>query len=112
MSDDLFPEPAVALPPMPLAEQVAEDYIATGLSLKAHPGRLLPRAPPRLGAIAQRRAPQRAPACRTSVTVAGLVLIRQRPGTAKGVVFLTLEDETGIANVIVWPKCSSRTAAS
>ncbi|MBE7203278.1 MAG: error-prone DNA polymerase, partial [Parafilimonas terrae] len=36
------------------------------------------------------------------VTVAGLVLIRQRPGTAKGVVFLTLEDETGIANVIVW----------
>jgi error-prone DNA polymerase len=38
------------------------------------------------------------------VTVAGLVLVRQRPGTAKGVIFLTLEDETGIVNVVVWPK--------
>ena len=38
------------------------------------------------------------------ITVAGLVLVRQRPGTAKGVVFLTLEDETDIANIIVWPK--------
>ena len=38
------------------------------------------------------------------VTVAGLVLIRQQPGTAKGVIFMTLEDETGIANIIVWPK--------
>ena len=38
------------------------------------------------------------------VTVAGLVLVRQRPGTAKGVIFITLEDETGIANVVVWSK--------
>ena len=38
------------------------------------------------------------------VTVAGLVLVRQRPGTAKGVIFLTLEDETGVSNVIVWQK--------
>ena len=38
------------------------------------------------------------------ITVAGLVLVRQRPGTSKGVVFMTLEDETGVANIIVWPK--------
>ncbi len=42
------------------------------------------------------------------VTVAGLVLVRQRPGTAKGVIFLTLEDETGIANVVVWQKVYER----
>ena len=45
------------------------------------------------------------------VTVAGLVLVRQRPGTAKGVIFMTLEDETGIANVIVWPKAFERLRA-
>ncbi|MCX7644726.1 MAG: OB-fold nucleic acid binding domain-containing protein [Rhodobacteraceae bacterium] len=42
------------------------------------------------------------------VTVAGLVLVRQRPGTAKGVIFVTLEDETGVANVVVWPKVFER----
>ncbi len=42
------------------------------------------------------------------VTVAGLVLVRQRPGTAKGVIFVTLEDETGVANVIVWRHVSER----
>ncbi|MEZ5789666.1 MAG: OB-fold nucleic acid binding domain-containing protein [Nitratireductor sp.] len=42
------------------------------------------------------------------ITVAGLVMVRQRPGSAKGVVFMTLEDETGIANVIVWPKVMER----
>lgn len=42
------------------------------------------------------------------VTVAGLVLVRQRPGTAKGVIFVTLEDETGTANVVVWPKVFER----
>ena len=45
------------------------------------------------------------------MTVAGLVLVRQRPGTAKGVIFMTLEDETGIANVIVWPKAFERLRA-
>ena len=42
------------------------------------------------------------------VTVAGLVMVRQRPGTAKGVIFITLEDETGIANVVVWSKIYER----
>ena len=45
------------------------------------------------------------------VTVAGLVLVRQRPGTAKGVIFMTLEDETGVANIIVWPKAFERLRA-
>ena len=45
---------------------------------------------------------------RTRIRVAGLVITRQRPGTASGVIFLTLEDETGIANVIVWPKMYER----
>jgi error-prone DNA polymerase len=104
MSEDLFPEPAVALPPMPLSEHVAEDYAATGLSLKRHPVSFFRDDLARRGAIRNvdhrdARLPQGA-----SVTVAGLVLMRQMPGTAKGVVFATLEDETGIANVVIWPK--------
>jgi error-prone DNA polymerase len=103
-SDELFPEPEVALPPMPLCEHVAEDYVATGLSLKAHPVSFFRDRLKRLGAIpnAEHRSsnlPQD-----SIVTVAGLVLMRQMPGTAKGVVFATLEDETDIANIIVWPK--------
>jgi error-prone DNA polymerase len=104
LGDELFPEPSVALPAMPLSEHVVEDYVATGLSLKAHPVSFFRDRLTALGAVrnAQHRSedlPQD-----SIVTVAGLVLIRQRPGTAKGVVFLTLEDETDIANIIVWPK--------
>jgi error-prone DNA polymerase len=104
MSDDLFPEPQVLLPQMHLSEHVAEDYTATGLSLKAHPVSFFRDYLKGLGAIpnADHRSPnlaQDAP-----VTVSGLVLMRQMPGTAKGVVFVTVEDEAGIANIIVWPK--------
>jgi error-prone DNA polymerase len=103
LSDELFPEPAVTLPPMPLSEHVVEDYVATGLSLKEHPVRFFRQ---RLGMLKvmrnadlhDKRLHQDA-----TVTVAGLVLVRQRPGTAKGVIFMTLEDETDIANIIVWP---------
>jgi error-prone DNA polymerase len=104
MSDELFPEPAVTLPAMPLSEHVVEDYVATGLSLKAHPVRFFRDRLTALGAmrnIALRGDDLRQDA---RVTVAGLVLVRQRPGTAKGVIFMTLEDETDIANIIVWPK--------
>ena len=77
----------------------------TGLSLKEHPVRFFRERLTRLGAMRNARAPRRRSARRIrSVTVAGLVLVRQRPGTAKGVVFMTLEDETDIANIIVWPK--------
>jgi error-prone DNA polymerase len=108
MSDELFPEPEVALPTMPLCEHVVEDYAATGLSLKAHPVGFFREQLTRLGAIsnaAHRKVdlPQN-----RLVTVAGLVLVRQMPGTAKGVVFMTLEDESGTANVIVWPKVFAR----
>jgi error-prone DNA polymerase len=102
-STDLFDEQPVALPSASLGEHVVADYAALGLSLKAHPVAFFrdELAARRILTSAQhwdgRRAGRR-------VTVAGLVLVRQRPGTAKGVIFLTLEDETGIVNVVVWPK--------
>jgi error-prone DNA polymerase len=100
----------VALPAMPLSEHVVEDYVATGLSLKEHPVRFFRDRLDALGALgalgALRNAALRDDELRQdqTVTVAGLVLVRQRPGTSKGVVFMTLEDETDIANIIVWPK--------
>ncbi len=108
MGEELFPEPAVALPAMPLCEHVAEDYATTGLSLKEHPVRFFRDRLARLGAIPN--AEHRSEVLRQDqrVTVAGLVLVRQRPGTSKGVVFMTLEDETDIANIIVWPKVFER----
>jgi error-prone DNA polymerase len=82
------------------AQQVAEDYRTTSLSLKAHPVGFFRAELERLScvpcaALARMRD-------RALVSVGGLVLVRQRPGTAKGVVFVTLEDETGIANLVVW----------
>jgi error-prone DNA polymerase len=104
MSDELFPEPQVALPPMPLSEHVVEDYVATGLSLKEHPVRFFRERLTALGVIENTRLRGEDLRQDSRVTVAGLVLVRQRPGTAKGVIFMTLEDETDIANIIVWPK--------
>jgi error-prone DNA polymerase len=104
LSDELFPEPAVALPAMRLSEHVVEDYIATGLSLKEHPVRFFRDRLTTLGAIRNTALRGDALAQDQTVTVAGLVLVRQRPGTSKGVVFMTLEDESDIANIIVWPK--------
>ena len=104
MSDELFQEPSVALPPMPLSEHVVEDYVATGLSLKEHPVRFFRQRLTRLGVIENTRLRSEDLRQDARVTVAGLVLVRQRPGTAKGVIFMTLEDETDIANIIVWPK--------
>jgi error-prone DNA polymerase len=104
LGDELFPEEAVALPVMPLAEHVVEDYVATGLSLKAHPVGFFRDRLATLGAVHNMELSSDALPQDSMVTVAGLVLIRQRPGTAKGVVFLTIEDETGPANIIVWPQ--------
>ncbi len=102
-------EPDARLPPMPLGAHVVEDYRRLSLSLKAHPtsfmrARLSARGILRSEALASAKSGER-------VTVAGLVLVRQRPGTAKGVIFMTLEDETGVANVIVWPKAFERLRA-
>ncbi|QIG49035.1 error-prone DNA polymerase [Nordella sp. HKS 07] len=104
IEDGLFHEPSIALPQMQLSEEVIDDYETTGLSLKAHPCRFFRADLEKLGAITS--AAHRAETLKqnTKVTVAGIVLMRQMPSTAKGVVFITLEDETGIANIIVWPQ--------
>ena len=93
-------EPAAALPRMSLAAHVAEDYRTTSLSLKAHPCGFFRPLLERLGAVTTETLKTMRDGAR--VMVGGLVLIRQRPGTAKGVVFVTLEDETGVANAVVW----------
>jgi error-prone DNA polymerase len=92
---------AIALPAMPLSEEVVADYQTTRFSLKAHPMAFLRPALAARGFV--RAADLRARKFRSMVQVAGVVLIRQRPGSAKGVTFITLEDETGVVNLVVWP---------
>jgi len=95
-------EPAVALPTLTLGEQVVDDYGSISMSLRSHPLALLR---PRLSGrgVAPTEVLKNA---RNDdfFTLAGLVLVRQRPGTASGVVFVTIEDECGIANLVVWPR--------
>jgi error-prone DNA polymerase len=95
-------EPDFALPTMPLGEHVVEDYRHLHLSLKAHPVAFLRNELRTRGIVANETLPSLQP--NRMVTVSGLVLVRQRPGTASGVIFMTLEDETSIANIVVWPK--------
>jgi error-prone DNA polymerase len=95
-------EPAVSLPRLTLGEQVVDDYSTISLSLRAHPLQLLrPTLSDRRMATSQKLREARTG---DFLQMAGLVLVRQRPGTASGVVFVTLEDEFGIANLVVWPK--------
>ena len=99
-------EPMPDLPPMTRGEEVVEDYVATRLSLKDHPMTLLRPVLPRETGW---QAPMPCKALSSlpngrMLSVAGLIVTRQRPGTASGVIFLTLEDETGVANTVVWPK--------
>jgi error-prone DNA polymerase len=94
-------EPNVALKPLTEGREVVEDYRALQLSLRAHPLAFLRpeldrRGVTRCGDLAHTKDGK-------PVTVAGVVLIRQRPGSAKGVLFITIEDETGVANAILWP---------
>ncbi|AKQ42383.1 DNA polymerase III subunit alpha [Aurantiacibacter atlanticus] len=89
------------LPAMPLSEEVVADYQTTRLSLKAHPMAFLRASLAERGFV--RAADLRNRKMRSMVNVAGVVLIRQRPGSAKGVCFITLEDETGTINLVVWP---------
>ena len=99
-------DPPVPLPPMPLGQEVMTDYATAGLSLKRHPVALV-RAE-----LSRQQVVTAAEVLNTPngkwVRVAGLVLIRQRPGTASGVVFETLEDETGVTNLILWPRIYDR----
>ncbi|MBY0226450.1 MAG: error-prone DNA polymerase [Hyphomicrobium sp.] len=99
-------ETKVALPSMPLSEHVVNDYQTLRLSLKAHP----------MSFLRERLRAERVSNCQELrsmrdgqfVKVAGVILVRQRPGSAKGVVFMTLEDETGVGNCVVWPKTLER----
>jgi error-prone DNA polymerase len=105
------PRPEIVEPPVPIVPMIAgrnvvEDYATVGLTLRQHPVAFL------RGDLAR----QRIVPCRDllaardgqRLTVAGLVLVRQRPGTATGVVFITIEDETGIANLVVWSSLFER----
>jgi error-prone DNA polymerase len=99
-------EPAAELPPMPPIEQVFADYRTSGFSLKSHPI-----------AFFRPQLDQQRVVCASDlktvadgrrIRVAGIVLMRQRPGTAKGITFVTLEDETGIANLVIRPEIWDR----
>jgi error-prone DNA polymerase len=99
---DIRREPDFALPPMPVGEHVVNDYRYLSLSLKAHPVSFIR---PRLAArdiVASETLRDTRNGRRVSVS--GLAIVRQRPGTASGVIFMTIEDETDIANIVVWPK--------
>ena len=100
------PEPAVVLPAMAAGEQVIEDYRTLRLSLRAHPLSFLRDRLARRGALAAKAMARAQDGDRAAT--AGLVLVRQRPGSAKGVIFMTLEDETGTVNVVVWPNVLER----
>jgi error-prone DNA polymerase len=99
-------EHAKPLPVMPRQEQVVADYQTIRLSLKGHPMEFLREMFTRERVIACKDVCHENE--RRRVRCAGVVLVRQRPGSASGVVFMTLEDETGIANVVVWPKIMER----
>jgi error-prone DNA polymerase len=78
------------LRPMTSGGEVVEDYRHVGLTLRQHPASFL----------------------RVDLTTAGLVLVRQKPGPAKGVMFITIEDETGVANLVIWPSLYDASASS
>src|SRR3546814_540044 len=94
---------------MDLSEHVVEDYRALRFSLKAHPLSFLRQSLAREGIVEAMQLEVLKPGI--LVRVAGLVLVRQRPGDS-GVIFATLEDETGIANVIIWPAVFERFRAA
>ena len=99
-------EAEVRLPPMPLGEEVVNDYRFLRLSLRAHPAQFLRADLSQRGIL--RNETLRSITSGARVKISGLVTCRQRPGSAKGVVFMTIEDESAVANVIVWPKVFER----
>lgn len=99
-----LPDDMAALPTLSKSESVFEDYVATRLTLREHPVALLhDQLPSFIPAEHKRDTPDG-----QQFSVAGLVITRQRPGTASGVIFLTLEDDTSVSNVVVWPKVFKR----
>jgi len=90
------------LPVMTSGEHVIQDYASTSLSLKAHPVSFLRQSLNHLGVVTTSELSKMKNGM--SVRVCGLITVRQRPGTAKGVLFITIEDESGFANLVVWSK--------
>ncbi|MGH6760253.1 MAG: error-prone DNA polymerase [Phyllobacterium sp.] len=101
-TSELARETPVALPVMKPSEHVIADYESSRLSLKGHPMEFLRGKYGRWEVSTCREAANAAN--NTKIRVAGVVTVRQKPGSAKGVVFMTIEDETGIANIVVWSK--------
>jgi error-prone DNA polymerase len=99
-------EPPVMLRPMTAGSEVVEDYGHVGLTLRSHPVAFLRGDLRRQRIVTCTEAMQARDGC--WLQTAGLVLVRQMPGSAKGVVFITIEDETGIANLVIWPKLYER----
>jgi error-prone DNA polymerase len=103
---EVFAEPDTDITPMKPGREVVEDYRSTGLTLRRHPVGFLRRE---LDGMNVTRADKLGTARDGKrLTVAGIVLVRQRPGSAKGVMFITIEDETGHANLIIWPPVFER----
>jgi error-prone DNA polymerase len=99
-------EPPVTLRPMTAGSEVVEDYGHVGLTLRSHPVSFLRGDLRRQRIVTCTEAMQARDGC--WLKSAGLVLVRQMPGSAKGVVFITIEDETGIGNLVIWPKLYER----
>jgi error-prone DNA polymerase len=99
-------EPKVKLRPMPAGGEVVADYRAVGLTLREHPVSFIRAELDKLGAVPCAALPNLRPGRR--ITIAGIVLVRQRPSSANGVMFATIEDETANANIIVWPNVFER----
>lgn len=103
---DTTSEQGIQLPEMQLSQHVLEDYRSIGLSLKAHPVSFVRNKLSLLHVVANQELLNRNDG--SYIKVAGLVLVRQRPGTASGICFITIEDETGIANLVVFEKLFTR----
>ena len=106
----LINEAAPLLPAEAAGQAVVQDYAATGLTLRQHPLALLRPALSKLGYHDTQRLNAARPG--SSIRLPGIVLMRQRPGTAKGIVFITLEDEFGVANLVIYPTIGERDRAA
>ncbi len=105
-ANEIGAESEAPLPIMPLSEHVVNDYRTLRLSLKAHPMSFLRARILSEGILSCADLKRVRDGAR--VKVAGIVLVRQRPGSAQGVVFMTIEDETGVTNSVIWPKVLER----
>jgi error-prone DNA polymerase len=99
---DRIDEEKVVLPEMKLSEHVAHDYATTSLSIKAHPVSFIRKQLDQLHISSASKLSEKKNG--DAVKVAGLILVRQRPGTASGICFITIEDETGCVNLVVFEK--------